>query len=103
MSDLISRSALLKSFKQRCQGNCKKCDHSTFLASDEHCGLIDEAPTVEARPVVRGEWKKESMPYGDRWYCSECKNDALFDVFNYQEKSDFCPHCGADMRGEKNG
>ena len=96
MSDLISRSALLKSFKERCQGNCKRCDHSTFLASDEHCSLIDEAPTVEARPVVRGEWIHDiNNLYG----CSVCMNR---ETMSPKKKKNFCPECGADMRGVKN-
>lgn len=35
--------------KLKCRGYCKKCEYSTFLSSDEHCGLIDEQQKV-------GEW-----------------------------------------------
>lgn len=56
MSDLISKSKLLKKMKWQCKGYCKKCDYRTILASDEHCGLIDEQPTIETKEVVYGEW-----------------------------------------------
>ena len=59
---------------------------------------IDKAPTVEAVPVVHGEWKMR----GGRLYCTNCEKKAL------EEKdrddwygcigSNFCPNCGADMR-----
>lgn len=39
------------------------------------------------------------------WYeCSECGNKPMANRFSYrEERSAFCPHCGADMRGEKHG
>ena len=46
MSDLISRKALLEDMKHFCRRNCRNCDWSTFLANDEHCGLIDRQPTA---------------------------------------------------------
>lgn len=55
--------------------------------------IILSAPTIEARPVVRGEWLP-SMFYtavvGAK--CSECNTTR-------GAKSNFCPSCGADMRG----
>lgn len=38
----------------------------------------------------KGEWK--SIGYG--FFCSICHN--------YHENSNFCPECGADMRGKEN-
>lgn len=59
------------------------------------CGIIAEAPTIEARPVVRGRWIKrqfaDDMTVAYR--CSECKT-------TWDDKSNFCPNCGADMRGD---
>ena len=51
---------------------------------------INEAPTVEAVPVVHGEW------IGGKWYkeCSVCS-----EVFTPTTTlPNFCPKCGADMR-----
>ena len=46
-------------------------------------------PTADVAPVVRGEWE---TVYSDQLYqCSNCKKTS--------EPTDFCPHCGADMRG----
>lgn len=38
------------------------------------------------------------------WYeCSECGHLPPKDTFKQEWLSDFCPNCGADMRGEKDG
>lgn len=56
---------------------------------------IEEQPTVEAKPVVHGEWKFNHF-YGE-WECSECGSlIALSDDENGH--ANFCPNCGADMR-----
>lgn len=65
----------------------------TFLSED--C-----SPTIEARPLVRGEWiMKETMirsPYAKNAYCSVCLEET-----GYAHK--FCPNCGADNRGDDDG
>ena len=46
-------------------------------------------PPADVRPVVRGEWIGD----GDCIICSNCKTAYTF------MGSNFCPNCGADMRG----
>lgn len=54
---------------------------------------IDEQPTADVRPNVRGEW----IPFDVPWYkCSEC--GAVRENKSFMEN--FCPNCGADMRGD---
>lgn len=79
--------------------------------------MIENAPTIEERK--RGEWIEdaetfykavnekgggvnEDTPFftEDDVACSECLT--LFNVLeNRTDIFDFCPHCGADMRGGK--
>ena len=51
----------------------------------------------EERP--QGEWKHNNF---DEHYCNKCGNFALWseeaDGY-YEVQSNFCPNCGADMRG----
>ena len=69
-------------------------EHSRFLA------MIDHAPTIEARPVVRGVW----IEVGSRYVCSVCKKRALLHFGGFGHcLSAFCPNCGADMRGDDDG
>ena len=60
--------------------------------------FVEDTPTVEAKPVVRGEWVEFDIDYGGiptvGYQCSECGQSNGF-------LTDFCPNCGADMRGEK--
>ena len=95
MNDLVSRSKVLEIIH----------NHSCDTARIE-LGVL-ELPTVEAKPVVHGEWMKDQVetgdPYGNGLYlidmlrCSVC--GGFFDV---SETRNFCPECGADMRGGKN-
>ena len=57
---------------------------------------IDKAPTIEAEPVRHGKWRFVNCVTGLRCQCSECLHwvDAGTD-------RNYCPNCGADMRGEE--
>lgn len=88
--------------------------------------IIDDCPTVEQEIYMNGKdfnlylegykqgKKNFERPHGEwnewtdeRWggttiYCPYCKEDALekySDGLHRQVKSNFCPNCGADMRG----
>ena len=62
---------------------------------------VEQLPSVQPK---RGYWTKshEHIYMGNgvkewtNWYCSEC------DAPN-SSPTDFCPSCGADMRGEADG
>ncbi|MFA5675425.1 MAG: hypothetical protein WDA65_02785 [Christensenellales bacterium] len=55
---------------------------------------IDNAPTIDAVPVVRGEWIEN--PTKDSILCSYCHADwNLFDNDTY--RFCYCPNCGAKM------
>lgn len=51
---------------------------------------IDNAPTVDAVPVVHGRWKKTNTKY--RFWCSVC-------CCAMPIRTNFCPFCGAKMDG----
>ena len=66
---------------------------------------IDEAPPADVRPVVRGRWEtdSDSVPH-----CTNCDSLAsqklVLDIKTLSctarfAQSNFCPNCGADMRG----
>lgn len=68
--------------------------------------MFDSA-TVEAKPVIHGEWKRVgSGSLYDTYECTNChrppKWDCLGDNHWRIAFTDFCPNCGADMRGKKN-
>ena len=51
--------------------------------------IIDRMPTID--PVKRGRWVMQGTAYG----CSLCGEGVIHPFHNY------CPNCGADMRGEQ--
>lgn len=58
---------------------------------------INELPSVTPiRP--KGHWIMTELPAEDAHECSECGNLALVDEWGNEKLTDFCPHCGADMR-----
>lgn len=71
--------------------------------SNELVGVmsIADVPTVEAVPVVHGEWVLDKRK--DRIYCNHCNN---YTPYEWNETSyeiselisNFCPSCGSDMR-----
>ena len=68
--------------------------------------IIDEQPTIERKT---GKWIsdtddepvviKDGFP-DKSCYCSECR-EWLVASDEYAVKGNFCPNCGADMRGEQ--
>ena len=56
------------------------------------------------RKVKRGEWIRQEKEIGKvttEAVCSKCGRDVVYQVVdNKWEFENFCPHCGADMRGE---
>lgn len=58
--------------------------------------LIADTPTVEAKPVVKGEWIKRDTILKEYYKCSLCGNAEDY-------RKNFCSSCGADMRGKNDG
>ena len=107
MNDLISRSALKEDIESLSvmvtglrSGKGVLSEYAKHY-KESVVKLIDEAPTVEAKPVVYGEWiehfdtKEYLGSLMSEYECSICHEWV-------DDDSNFCPRCGADMRGGKN-
>ena len=87
--EYIKREAVIKGFTDLLQkpGDIYPTDITT---------MMQRVPAEDVRPVVRGEWVPVKL--GDM-RCSKCGETycvcgGLLGDYN------FCPNCGADMRGE---
>lgn len=59
--------------------------------------FLHDAPTADVVESKRGEWiELPSNGIGNTAECSVCRDS----VYGY-ESCNFCPNCGADMRGDK--
>lgn len=59
---------------------------------------------ADGKEVMMNKWGKSMITLDSAW-CSECGGTHLKEVDTYYGKAtwiktDFCPNCGADMRGE---
>lgn len=100
MSRLIDADALTERLNEYANDDWNVSLGGVFTDAVDTClDFVENAPTIEVVPVVHAEWKLKQGDEGVHWYCSKCREEALFDIFNYQEKSNFCPNCGAKMKG----
>lgn len=58
--------------------------------------LIEEAPTIEERKTGKWLWKML-----DVYRCSVCETETHVDECMEEPIYNFCPFCGADMRGKQ--
>ena len=72
------------------------------LTAKKAIRVVEKAPTVDAEPVRHGKWVDDAMGV---LRCSECNTQAPWkygrDFIDYRWESNYCPNCGADMRGEE--
>ena len=63
--------------------------------------VIDREPTIDAVPVVHGEWVKEPMTfekfYNDPYVSANCSICGT----RSRERGNYCHNCGAKMKGEQ--
>lgn len=92
-NDLISRAALLKSFKNKCMEDCGYCPFAIYNPEKPEivCSLIRIAPAVDAEPVRHGRWEENGR-------CTNCGGHAPYwAMATTYYKSPYCFECGAKM------
>ena len=110
MSDYIRRKMVLE-YLQEQQANVIVEEHKHgFVSADVCAGMktavsafmnfIVQAPTIEAVPVVHGEWVDDTgcLDSVRQYKCSNCGKKPIVNMNYVSILSDFCPNCGADMR-----
>ena len=89
----------------------QKRNHAKVYAQDMYVigqGYVMDAPTIEAAPVVRGEWKLygNDDDSGMSYWCTACNFQLSDDLFYSGYKNGrwiengvfkYCPNCGAKM------
>lgn len=94
MDDLISRQAAIDLMKIALED-----DWEPDYATDR----INDLPSAQPERK-NGEWIHKPDIYLDEqtWECSECGEPWIFiEGTPSENNANFCPNCGADMRGDK--
>lgn len=94
MGDLINRKALLE--------KAWEADTQCGYVQVVDVGDIEDAPAVDAAPVVHGRWVAMHYEGGilDGANCERCSNcgwDRFFDEPEIKSVFRYCPKCGALM------
>ena len=63
--------------------------------AENAASVLKYAPTADVKPIVRGEWVDNGISDSVLAKCSVC--GIVWGSVTF----DFCPGCGADMRGEQ--
>ena len=87
MNDYISRQAAIEAIKNDALG-------LVYYGKKEAVECLDAVPAVDVRPAVYGDWVFDSEWWD--YVCTNCKGRV-----GNSKGYDFCPHCGADMRGKR--
>ena len=116
-SDLISRQAAIDALNKQIQ-QCRKALGSLSLSDvDKHAAevkmaslrayrkTLENLPTIQPEPQ-EGHWIQydKRVPWRHHYKCSVCGNYLDFTGVNGgRGEVNFCPNCGARMKGAQNG
>ena len=97
MAEYIEREALMRRIKEI---HCAECDsyHGVRCRAcwvDDTLNYVDCEPAADVVEVVHAEW--EEIDGGYR--CTNCHHAPIVGIDNEFRLTNFCPNCGADMRG----
>lgn len=84
MADYIDRERVIENFCSRCAFDRQKC----IMDCIDIRQIKKAIPSADVRENVHGEWLEENI-------CSVCGDYNEF-------RTNYCPNCGADMRGTDN-
>ena len=110
MDEYIKRNSFLTDTLKRHCTNCSRRKNANgkmvYAIGDapcRACGIgdmldaVEDYPAADVRQNVRGDWFYQNPLFIDTIMCSVCGYNLPSDEF----KTNFCPNCGADMRGAK--
>jgi len=99
MAEYIERSKAVDAIAGWMSG---LCDCNELFAFHLAMCTINRIPPADVSPVVHARWIWHDNAdivegyYVPEYECSACRGWV-------KDDSDFCPNCGADMRGEQDG
>lgn len=96
MAEYIEREVVRNAIKALCEKYNQAYGGNYGGFGEELAKSIDNMSAADVEPVRRGHWIINSDGYYPQ--CSECMKEPQGRVM-----TDWCPNCGAKMKGEENG
>ena len=99
---LIDANNLIEEIREERCYNCRnfkdmKCD---YCSTADYIYMIEDMPTIEAKPVVHGRWIGKPICGNDNCRCSECGSwHHIHANLRGEVMQKYCPNCGAKMDG----
>ena len=97
---LVDADALMELYADRLTAIAER-----YSPDSSECGILSGAmKLLEIQPTIEpknGKWRRRLVDCGFNadWHCSRCGWKTSLEEHGYN----FCPNCGADMRGEEDG
>ena len=106
MARYIDADALISVLEDMRERHRKNLFFVSANAYDGAARIVKAMKTIEARPVVRGEWISLTHCSNAGVYCSVCRKKVYKEDYAWANRknklrSDYCPNCGAELRGEE--
>ena len=93
MDDLISRQAAIDAIM---------CEPTDAHYPSWYAERLEQLPSAQ-QERKKGKWIYHSeIGWGDTWLCDQCGEKTTSTVMG-KPRANYCPMCGADMRGENGG
>ena len=104
--DAVSRKDVIDLYKRGAEKTAKAMGISVEDLPHNGLDVLMNLPSVTPKRKV-GKWERHNTYHGDNtsgfvdpdWRCSECGKNALVNEWMMYDLTEFCPNCGADMRG----
>lgn len=111
MDDLISRQAAIEAVHKTIYGFFDIVGDDSdepFTKEEERLLVINKAITTRIKSLPsaqperkRGKWHSRIYSKIEMFVCSECQHEYSYDAETGEQFYNYCPNCGADMRGEQ--
>ena len=96
-ADCISRQQAIDALTEYGNGR------AVFISVGEAVIRIEQLPPIQPTEPKRGKWiYHPEIGWGETWLCDQCGEKTTSTVMG-KPRDNFCPNCGADMRGEHDG
>mgnify|MGYP002709852353 CR=1 FL=1 len=97
MSKYIDRESAISLIKQYGHDAIDGGRYSLDTVDDlvELANRIEALPSADVVPVVHGRWISKN-PHGYEW-TFVCSNCGYVDGYPFNDRHNYCPHCGATM------